>query len=151
MTSTTAYVSTEHHTTCDRGHRHWGSVGAAGILITYGDFVLLQHRSAHVDQPNTWSTIGGALADGEDAVDGALREAYEEVGDFPRGTVTRLITDDHGGWAYTTVVLEVERPFIPQTGRHAWESDGAKWFHRDRVAGLNLHPHFRASWEEGVL
>ena len=45
---------------CSLGHRHWGRFGAAGILITDGDAVVLQHRAAWTHEGGTWAVPGGA-------------------------------------------------------------------------------------------
>nr|WP_245858989.1 NUDIX domain-containing protein [Luteimicrobium subarcticum] len=95
-------------------HRHWGLHGAAGLFLVRRDdtgavtHVALQHRAVWSDQGGTWGVPGGALAPGESAVDGALREAEEEAG-IPPGAVRVLATHvlDHGPWAYTTVVADV--------------------------------------------
>src|SRR4051794_18576558 len=76
---------------CSCGHRHWGTHGAAGLLLTDPDRtgVVLQHRSAAVHQGDTWSVMGGALDAGESPVDAALREAHEEAGLDPDQVVVR--------------------------------------------------------------
>ena len=71
---------------CAQGHRHWGLHGAAGLLLARRahdgeiDAVVLQHRALWSDQGGTWGFPGGALAPGESAEVGALREAGEEAG-----------------------------------------------------------------------
>jgi len=71
---------------CAHGHRHWGLHGAAGLLLARRahdgaiDAVVLQHRALWSDQGGTWGFPGGALAPGETAEAGALREASEEAG-----------------------------------------------------------------------
>src|SRR5947208_10470494 len=67
---------------CSCGSRHWGHLGAAGLLLTDPDRtgVVLQHRSPRVHQGDTWGVPGGAIDAGEDAVAAALREAHEEAG-----------------------------------------------------------------------
>lgn len=62
---------------CPAG-RHWGPRGAAGILpyaVTRDGraWVLLSHRSPHVQRGGTWSTFGGALDAGESAWRAAVR------------------------------------------------------------------------------
>lgn len=101
----------------DEGHEHYGEHGAAGVLVRHRDEdgtlrYLLQLRSAGVQHGNTWSTPGGAMEGGESPEQAAAREAMEELGMDP--SVLRRVqvsTDDHGGWAYHTVVLEADRMF----------------------------------------
>src|SRR5579875_3964069 len=96
---------------CNRGHRHWGRFGAAGILITDGARVVLQHRAPWTHQGDTWAVPGGARDSYEDALTAALREAAEETTVDP-GYLTPIAewTDDHGGWCYTTVLARTATP-----------------------------------------
>ena len=52
--------------------------------------------------------------------------------------------DDHGGWAYDTVIGELPwaRPVEP-AGR---ETLAAAWFPSAQVGSLHLHPGFAAAW-----
>ena len=81
---------------CSVGHRHWGGYGAAGLLISDGTQVLLQHRAAWTHEGDTWAVPGGARDSSEDAVTAALREAAEETSLDPSGiTVVSEWVDDH--------------------------------------------------------
>lgn len=150
-TTTTRAPSAERHVVCERGHRHWGAAGAAGVLLRfvndYAAYYYLQERSGEVDQPWTWSTPGGALEAGEDPVTGAVREVVEEMGAFGAFTHAETVTDDHGDWAYHTVVLDVEDPMLVGRGRatHSWETLGGGWFTLEQMLTLPLHPGFEAS------
>ena len=64
---------------CALGHRHWGRFGAAGLLITDGAQVLLQHRAPWTHEGGTWAVPGGARDSHEDPIAAALREAAEET------------------------------------------------------------------------
>nr|MDQ2816428.1 NUDIX hydrolase [Actinomycetota bacterium] len=62
-------ASDERFHPCSAG-RHWGPDGAAGVLpwtVTPDgrSWVLLSHRSPHVQAGGTWSTFGGAIESGE--------------------------------------------------------------------------------------
>ncbi len=136
------------YTTCALGHRHWGRAGAAGLLIRHTDDTgarryLLQHRAPEVHHGDTWGIPGGALAWDEEPVAGAVRETVEELGPLPDGLVVRRThTDDHGGWAYHSVVVDSPRRFaVAPTG---WETgtDGTRWVTREEMADLALHPGF---------
>lgn len=79
---------------CPAG-RHWDPCGAAGILpyavARDGQaWVLLSHRSPHVQRGGSWSTFGGAIDVGETAWRAAVRETCEEI---------RAITPDQAGIA----------------------------------------------------
>ena len=67
---------------CALGHRHWGRFGAAGLLLTDGRRVLLQHRAAWTHEGDTWAVPGGARDSHEDPITAALREA--DRGDLAR-------------------------------------------------------------------
>lgn len=133
---------------CDRGHRHWGTFGAAGLLLfTAIDgraHVLLQHRAAWCHHGDTWGIPGGARDSHESAVAAALREAGEEAGiDASRVTVHRESVDDHGGWRYTTVLAYAAEP--PPTTPNR-ESQALVWLPVADVNTVDLHPGFGATW-----
>lgn len=144
----------DRYVTCEQGHRHWGAAGAAGLLIRHrGDDgayrYLLQHRSPDVQHGGTWSTPGGALQRGESPEEGARREAEEEFGALPSGLKHHhTFTDDHGGWAYHTVVMDAPHRFEPDGGgEDDWEHGGHGWFTPQEMKDLPLHPGFAASWD----
>ncbi len=132
-------------TRCARGHRHWGVYGAAGLLLVADGRVLLQHRAPWSHHGDTWGIPGGARARAETADQAALREAGEEAG-LRAGDVRVLdrVVDDHGGWAYTTVVATADRPLDvqPLDG----ESLALEWVPVEAVSGRLLHPGFASSW-----
>ena len=81
---------------CSDGHVRWGVYGAAGVVFVVRDAdadarrtarpnprLMLQKRSAFAHEGGTWSCAGGALDLGETPIEGALREAMEEVGTCP--------------------------------------------------------------------
>lgn len=133
-------------THCALGHRHWGMYGAAGLLLVApGPLVLLQHRAAWSHHGDTWGIPGGARGSAETARQAALREAGEETGLVPDDlAVEREVVDDHGGWAYTTVLARADRPLpvCPQDG----ESIALEWVPLQDVALRVLHPGFAAGW-----
>jgi ADP-ribose pyrophosphatase YjhB (NUDIX family) len=139
---------------CDQGHEHWGTNGAAGLLLRHHDpedgktRYLLQKRSPWVDHPDTWGIPGGALGHGEHPLKGAFREGIEELGTLPPGVRrSHTTTDDHGGWAYHTVVADSPERFEPGGGQDDHESDGHGWFTHGEMQDLPLHPGFAKSWD----
>ena len=137
--------STDGWAYCALGHQHWGRAGAAGLLLhrpgTAGCEILLQHRAAWSHHGGTWGTPGGALHAGEPAADGALREVREELGLLPQDLVLGVESvDDHGGWAYTTVLARPARSIDPTELRLDGESDGVAWLPLAGLDEVDLHP-----------
>lgn len=141
-------------TQCAQGHAHWGTNGAAGMLLRHTDEnglgrYFLQQRGPHVQHPGTWSTPGGAINTGESPLSAAMRESQEELGQFPAYNLQHLHTNDHGGWAYHTVTADVPHPFYPHAqGWDPNESSDAGWFTPHEIDELPLHPGFRESWNQ---
>ncbi|KAH8761071.1 NUDIX hydrolase [Diaporthe sp. PMI_573] len=146
--------------------RHFGLGGAAGMLLVRRDEtkpnrpvtqVILQHRSYTTTAGGTWGLPGGALDEGENPAQGALREAAEEAGlpqDCADGldpTIVILSEKaflDHGAWKYTTVTAEVVKPFEPTIPKEDTESLEVKWVAIQDVETLPLHPSFGQAWPE---
>jgi 8-oxo-dGTP pyrophosphatase MutT (NUDIX family) len=142
--------STDGWTTCALGHRHWGTAGAAGLLLHRdgddGPEVLLQHRAAWSHHGGTWGTPGGALHVGEPPEAGALREVCEELGLEPGDLVLGARSvDDHGGWSYTTVLARTVRRIEAADLRLDGESSGAAWVPLSALGEVPLHPGLAAS------
>ncbi|MDD1478180.1 NUDIX domain-containing protein [Arthrobacter sp. H16F315] len=126
--------------------RFWGRFGSAGLLVhDPAKGVLLQHRALWSDKGGTWGLPGGALHQGEEAVQGALREAQEEAA-VPPQNVRVLFTSvfDVGYWSYTTVAVEVVEAFEPVISDP--ESLELQWVPLERVGEKELHPGFGAAW-----
>lgn len=131
----------------ESGERYWGRFGAAGLLAyDPARGVLLQHRVAWSHFGGTWALPGGALHEGESALDGALREAQEEAG-IPDGAVRARFASvlDLGIWSYTTVVGDVIEPFEPVISDP--ESVALEWVPVAEVDDLPLHPGFAKAWQ----
>lgn len=130
----------------DDGSQYWGRFGAAGVVaLDPQRGVLLQHRVGWSHFGGTWALPGGALHEGESAIDGALREGQEEAG-IPDGAVRPRFTSvlDLGIWSYTTVVADVVTPFDAVISDP--ESVALEWVSVDAVTERPLHPGFRDSW-----
>ena len=130
---------------CALGHRHWGRFGAAGLLITDGVRVVLQHRAPWTHEGGTWALPGGARDSHEDVVTAALREAAEE-GALDPDTVRPIAewVDDHGGWSYTTVVAAAVSEIEPVAANA--ESLEIRWWQIAEVDDLPLHSGFAGAW-----
>ena len=142
--------STDGWVTCALGHRHWGRVGAAGLLVhragADGPELLLQHRAVWSHHGGTWGTPGGALHAGESPEHGALREVREELGLLPGDLeLGPSSVDDHGGWSYTTVLARPLRDIEPRDLELDGESVGVAWIALGDLVSVPLHPGFEAS------
>ncbi len=126
--------------------KFWGRCGSAGLLVyDAGRGILLQHRALWSHHGGTWGLPGGALHEGESAVEGALRESWEEAG-VPRENVELLFTSvwDVGYWSYTTVAVTVVVPF--EASVRDPESLALEWVPLEDVAQRPLHPGFAKAW-----
>lgn len=143
-------VSGDGFVTLPDGTQRWGRFGAAGVLVRCaGDdgrwWYFLARRSEWCHQGGCWAIPGGALNRGEEPLEAALREFAEEVGaglqdgDF---SVVGVFQDDHGGWSYWTVVVEVAERFVAPDPTN-WETAETDWVAHDRLQALELHPAFR--------
>ncbi|GAA4421741.1 NUDIX domain-containing protein [Georgenia halophila] len=133
---------------CGCGSRHWGLNGAAGLMLwrvgADGVEVVLQHRALWSHHGGTWGLPGGAITDGEDAGDGAVREAVEEAGlDAAGMRVWAERSLVHPDWSYTTVVAESVGPQEPSVSDP--ESLEVSWVPMDGLDGRELLPAFGES------
>lgn len=134
----------ERFVTCSLGHRHWGALGAAGVLLVHEDTVLLQHRISWSHHGDTWSIPGGAIHPGETALDAARRELAEESGIVAGNDAVVAEHDlDHGGWSYTTFVIRAAETYV-STVDH--EQVTTRWVRFGDVDRMPLHPGFAESW-----
>jgi 8-oxo-dGTP pyrophosphatase MutT (NUDIX family) len=102
---------------------------AAGCLIyaREDDQWLMVRRSAYVNDPLVWCIPGGHVEPGETCLQGAIREAKEEIGydltDAPNGLIHASRTD----WppmVYKVIAFQVPKKFKPVIN---WESDDHCW------------------------
>ena len=139
---------------CACGRKHWGTNGAAGVLLARRDqetgevtHIVMQHRATWSAEGGTWGIPGGAIADGESPIEGALREAYEEANITPADIeVVGSYCEDHGPWAYTTV-FAFEKPgheVYPRANDD--ESMEIEWVPIAEVPNLKLLTAMRADW-----
>ena len=134
---------------CSDGHIRWGVFGAAGVVFVVrfpdGPRVMLQKRSAFAHEGGTWSCAGGALDEGETALEGALREASEEIGHIPDGATVlgHTVFAPAVDWSYTTFVVEVPGEFGASMN---FETDAIAWDTPDEVERRQLHAGFEAAW-----
>ena len=132
------------------GSQRWGRFGAAGILARHVDdegepHYFLALRSSWTHKGGTWAVPGGALNHGETPLEGALREFAEEIGHvIDAYEVSEIHEDDHGGWTYTTVVVDVPQRFDPPAAL-SWETAEARWVPASQLVELELFEAFRST------
>ena len=139
---------------CACGRRHWGTNGASGVLLARRDprthritHVVMQRRALWSAEGGTWGVPGGAIADGETALEGALRESFEEANITPQDVeVVGSYREDHGPWAYTTVFAFERQGHRVEPRANDDESLEIGWVPIDEVPHRKLLTAMRADW-----
>ncbi len=107
--------------------------------------MLLQQRSWWGSHGGAWGPPGGARDSHESVVRAALREAIEECAIDPRPVrVHGVLTDDHGGWTYQTVLASTVVPLAAAAVSE--ETSEVAWVQVAEVERLRLHPGFAGQW-----
>lgn len=103
----------------------WGRQGAGAIIIAKDTGrILLPHRSAHVQEPNTWGTWGGAIDSKENPETAAKREVEEEAGYSGNIQMIPLAIFKKNTFKYYNFAAIVDDEFVPKLN---WETKGYKW------------------------
>ena len=139
---------------CDCSRKHWGTNGASGVLLARRDettgevtHVVMQHRAVWSAEGGTWGIPGGATADGESPIEGALRESYEEANITPEDIdVVGSYCEDHGPWAYTTVFAFEKPGHRVEPKANDDESMEIEWVPIDDVPNRRLLTAMRTDW-----
>ncbi|HEV2784269.1 MAG TPA: NUDIX domain-containing protein [Actinophytocola sp.] len=132
-------------TRCAQGHVHWGKYGAAGLLMYHDGRVLLQRRAWWTPGGNTWGLFGGARHGDEDPIAAARREAAEECSlPADAGRVHGIISEDHGDWAYHTVLGTMDEHLDVEPD--SMETSEAAWVPVSEVDKLRLFGPFANAW-----
>ena len=138
---------------CACGRKHWGLNGASGVLLARRDeagevtHVVMQHRAAWSAEGGTWGIPGGATADGESTIEGALRESFEEANVTPEDIeVVGAYREEHGPWAYTTVFAFEKPGHTVHPRANDDESMEIEWVPIDEVPNRRLLTAMRTDW-----
>jgi 8-oxo-dGTP diphosphatase len=100
-----------------------------------------------VHNGDTWGIPGGARDSHEEIFDAAAREAHEECGiDKQLLRPIETFVDDHGDWAYLTVICKASEDLEAHHVND--EALQVEWVPIADVAQKNLHPSFAKSWPE---
>jgi 8-oxo-dGTP diphosphatase len=134
---------------CGCGTTHWGRHGAAGVVIIHPSEpqVLMQLRAPWTQGGQVWGFPGGARDSHETALEAALRELHEEMGVAHDALhiLHEQMWADHGDWGYHTVIARARYDLDWESNNEAVD---VAWIELDEVAGLDLHPGVRASWDD---
>jgi len=122
---------------------NWGRAGS-GFLFTTGDAILLLKRSPYVMEPGTWGIPGGAIPEIRGRLmnpkASALKEVREEIGAVPKKRIIDKYVYSKRKFTYTTFIAKVSKQFKPKLN---WEHSSYKWFFKQDLAGVKLHPGVR--------
>ncbi len=122
-------------------------VASLDAITGTASHVLLQHRALWSHQGGTWGIPGGAIATGETALEGALREAGEEAGIRSEHIrVVGTVVLDHGMWSYTTQLAILDSLARPVLEAQDAESIELRWVPIDEVPRYELLSAFGEQW-----
>jgi 8-oxo-dGTP diphosphatase len=125
-------------------------MAGAGFALTSQGKILLLKRSPKTNHPNKWGLPGGHIEDGESPLEGAHREAEEEMGGLP--SVMRAAGEydlKRDGRRYIAfhyeLTPEAAEGFEPVLNfeHTAWE-----WMDFARAMQMSLHPPARLALEK---
>ena len=107
----------------------------------------MQHRAEWSAEGGTWGIPGGAIADGESTIEGALRDANEEANITPEDIdVVGSYCEDHGPWSYTTVFAFEKPGHTVQPKANDDESMEIEWVDIEDVPNHRLLTAMRTDW-----
>jgi 8-oxo-dGTP pyrophosphatase MutT (NUDIX family) len=124
---------------------YWGNVGAGILPIAKNTGrILLNHRSQHVFEPNTYGVFGGKIDQEEDLNPQAeaRREFAEEAGYTGPIQLIPAYVYKVPTFTYYNFIGVIPSEFSPNIPpEHQWETQGWKWLYLDEV--LQIEPkHF---------
>ena len=118
-------------------------VGVGAVIIERGRVLLV--KRGHPPLAGEWSIPGGALEVGETLRAAVVREVREETGVAvePRdllGVYDRVLRDKEGRTVYHYVLIDFLCRRLDGEPRAAGDADEARWFGKQEIGKLSLHP-----------
>lgn len=129
----------------DSGMNYWGNIGAGVLPIARKTGrILLNYRSAYVNEGNTWGVWGGKVDD-EDTLnleEEAKREFAEEAGYTGPIQLTPAYIFKTTGFEYHNYIGIIPDEFEPNIPpQHQWETEDYRWVTWEEL--LEIEPkHF---------
>jgi len=129
----------------------WGNKGAGVLVICQKTKrILMQMRGQHVNEPNTWGVVGGAISGipGEETLDeksGAEKEVREETG--YKGPIKLIpayvFKSPKGNFEYHNFIGIVPEEFeLNAPEEHQWETGFIQWMTLDEMMEEKSKFHF---------
>lgn len=119
-------ISDEGHAEALKESGYWGKqAGGVLILCTTTRRFLIAQRSAEVEEPLTWGTIGGAVDEAENVVKAVERELREETKYRGALKLVPLLLFKDKAFRYHNFLGLVDEEF---TAKVDWETHSFQWF-----------------------
>jgi len=117
-----------------------GSQGSGILPIAFDTKnILVQFRSADVDEGQTYGTVGGIIKPNEDPKDGAVREFGEETGYTNKIKLVPVYIFKKKDFQYNNFIGIVPKQFaVKSKPEFEWESDFFVWTPLDELLDSQL-------------
>jgi 8-oxo-dGTP diphosphatase len=114
---------------------------ALGIIFNPENRVLLLKRSSFPDQwmPNKWALVGGGVEDGEEPIEGCIREIKEETGLVIKDLIEKAVMQRNPDSVEHIFIGKYEGdPFNVKLDE---ENQGYGWFGKNEIEFLDTVPN----------
>ena len=120
-------LGAKHVNNNDAGDNYWGNSASGALIINKeNNKILVGLRSEDVNEPNEWSSFGGAIEDELSPEYNAKHEIYEETG--YKGEIelipAYIFKTPSGSFTYYNFIGLVETEFVPILD---WENSDYRW------------------------
>ena len=126
------------HYLSEQERQYYGSAGAGVLVVSPNGKILVAKRSEEVEQPGTWSNIGGKIEEGEGAREAAEVEFREETAYLGPLTLLDAFIFRDKRFVYHNFIGIVAEEFAPVKN---FETQEFRWLTLEQV--MKLQPmHF---------